>query len=156
MVSVNGLQLYLLKEYLEKISFRINSILEPYIHKKINLVINKDRIEILIYEQNKQIYTLSRMESFMLDLTLIIIINEISEIPKSNIMFIDESISVLDKNRLENINDLFVFMKQYFKKVFMITRMKQVKTQIDYTLEIKKINRYSLIYNVEDIMIINL
>ena len=47
-------------------------------------------------------------------------------------------------------------MKQYFKKVFMITHMKQVKTQIDYTLEIKKINRFSLIYNVEDIMIINI
>ena len=82
----------------------------------------------------------------MLDLTFIIIINEISEIPKSNIMFIDESISVLDKNRLENINDLFVFMKQYFKKVFMITHMKQVKTQIDYTLEITKLNKFSLYY----------
>ena len=38
----------------------------------------------------------------------------------------------------------------------MITHMKQVKTQIDYTLEIKKINRYLLIYNVEDIMIIEI
>ena len=111
-------------------------------------MLNKDKIEIIIIQDEKQIYTLSGMESFMLDLTLIIIINEISEIPKSNIMFIDESISVLDKNRIDNINDLFIFMKQYFNQVFMITHMKQVKSQINYTLDIKKTNNFSSIFNI--------
>ena len=102
----------------------------------------------VIVQDKKQIYTLSGMESFMLDLSLIIIINEISQIPKSNIMFIDESISVLDKNRIDNINELFIFMKEYFNQVFMITHMKQVKSSISYSLDIKKSNNYSTIYNL--------
>ena len=35
MTGVNGIQLYLLNEYLDKISTRINNILEPFIHKNI-------------------------------------------------------------------------------------------------------------------------
>ena len=92
----------------------------------------------------------------MLDLSLIVIINQISEIPQSNILFIDESISVLDKNRLENISELFMFIKQYFKQTYMITHMKQVKSQIDYNLEITKLNDFSLIYNVPNIMVLKL
>ena len=178
MVSINGLQLYLLEKYLDKISQRINNILEPFIHKNIKLVLHKDRIDMVILQETatieissrqktvqkirdsdtemKQIYTLSGMENFMLDLTLIVIINQISEIPQSNILFIDESISVLDKNRLENISELFMFMKQYFKQTYMITHMKQVKSQIDYNLEITKLNDFSLIYNVPNIMVLKL
>ena len=152
MTGVNGIQLYLLNEYLDKISSRINNILEPFIHKNIQLILNKDRIDMIIVQDNRQIYTLSGMESFMLDLSMIIIINEISQIPKSNIMFIDESISVLDKNRIDNINDLFIFMKEYFNQVFMITHMKQVKSSINYSLDIKKSNNYSTIYNVGNII----
>ena len=178
MVSINGLQLYLLEKYLDKISQRINNILGPFIHKNIKLVLHKDRIDMVILQETatieicsrqkivkklteteigmKQIYTLSGMENFMLDLTLIVIINQISEIPQSNILFIDESISVLDKNRLENISELFIFMKQYFKQTYMITHMKQVKSQIDYNLEITKLNDFSLIYNVPNIMVLKL
>ena len=149
MVGVNGLQLYLLNKYLDRISSRINNILEPFIHKNIILELINDKIEMKIIQDNKQIYTLSGMESFMLDLSLIIIINEISQIPKSNIMFIDESISVLDKNRIDNINDLLLFMKEYFNQVFMITHMKQVKSSINYSLDIKKNTKFSRIYNLE-------
>jgi DNA repair exonuclease SbcCD ATPase subunit/DNA repair exonuclease SbcCD nuclease subunit len=164
MVSINGLQLYLLDKYLDKISQRINNILEPFIHKNIKLVLHKDRIDMVIYQElqestnseKKQIYTLSGMENFMLDLSLIVIINQISEIPQSNILFIDESISVLDKNRLENISELFMFIKQYFKQTYMITHMKQVKSQIDYNLEINKLNDFSLIYNVPNVMVLKL
>ena len=154
MVGVNGIQLYLLKAYIDKISSRINNILEPFIHKKIRLNVDNDKINIIIEQNNKQIYTLSGMESFMLDLTMIIIINEISQIPKSNIMFIDESISVLDKERIENINELFIFMKVYFNQVYMITHMTQVKNKIDYKLDIHKMNMYSLINNQNKIMYI--
>jgi DNA repair exonuclease SbcCD ATPase subunit len=156
MTGSNGLQLYLLSEYLDKISNRLNTILEPFIQKSISLTLDKDNVIMNISSNDKQIYTLSGMESFMLDISFIIIINEISQKPKSNIMFIDESISVLDKNRLENINELLLFLKQYFNQVFMITHMKQVKNQIDYYLEINKFDKYSLINNSENVIIFNL
>ena len=41
-----------------------------------------------------------------------------------------------------------MFMKEYFNQVFMITHMKQVKSSINYSLDIKKHNNYSTIYNI--------
>ena len=179
MVGVNGLQLYLLNEYLDKIAKKINNIVEPFINKtfdfemdltdddnnnlnkkaisKIQIFTNSTnsskssnaKININIKQNGHNIYTLSGMECFMLDLSFIIIMNEIMEKPKSNIMFIDESISVLDKDKLNNINELFIFLKHYFYQVIMITHLSQVKNKIEYYLEIYKNEKtgYSLIHN---------
>jgi ABC-type lipoprotein export system ATPase subunit len=76
------------------------------------------------------------MESFMLDLVFKIIIGHISVIPKSNIIFMDESISVLDKHRMASIDELFAFLRQYYETVFLITHMKQVNNHINNSIEI--------------------
>jgi DNA repair exonuclease SbcCD ATPase subunit len=155
LVSSDGIQLYLLSAYLTTISNKINSILEPFIEKKIELVFNNEKtIDIKIIKGETVIHTLSGMESFMLDIVLKIIIGQISMIPKSNIMFIDESISVLDKNRLAAIEDLFVFLKQYYNQVYIITHMKQVKNSINYTLDIKRLRGYSLLRNIDNGLVI--
>ena len=155
LVSSDGIQLYLLSAFLTTISTKINSILEPFIEKKIELVFNNEKtIDIKIIKGETVIHTLSGMESFMLDIVLKIIIGQISMIPKSNIMFIDESISVLDKNRLAAIEDLFVFLKQYYNQVYIITHMKQVKNSINYTLDIKRLQSYSLLRNIENGLVI--
>jgi DNA repair exonuclease SbcCD ATPase subunit len=155
LVSSDGIQLYLLSAYLSTISNKINSILEPFIEKKIELVFNNEKtIDIKIIKGETVIHTLSGMESFMLDIVLKIIIGQISMIPKSNIMFIDESISVLDKNRLAAIDDLFVFLKQYYNQVYIITHMKQVKNSINYTLDIKRLRGYSLLRNIDNGLVI--
>lgn len=142
----DGLQLYLLNEYLDKISNKINTILNQFIDKTISFkLINDKTIDINIISNGKLIHTLSGMESFMLDLTFRIIISEISLIPKSSIMFIDESISVLDKNRLASIDDLFSFLRQYYEQVYLITHMKQVKNFINNYIDIEKVNGFSII-----------
>lgn len=155
LVSADGIQLYLLTAYLSSISNKINSILEPFIEKKIELVFNNEKtIDIKIIKGDTVIHTLSGMESFMLDVVFKIIIGQITMIPKSNIMFIDEAISVLDKNRLAAIEDLFVFLKQYYNQVYIITHMKQVKNNINYTLDIKRFKNNSLLRNIENGIVI--
>ena len=156
LVSSDGIQLYLLTSYLSTISNKINSILEPFIEKKIELVFNNEKtIDIKIIKGEMVIHTLSGMESFMLDIVLKIIIGQISMIPKSNIMFIDESISVLDKNRLAAIDDLFVFLKQYYNQVYIITHMKQVKNNINHTLDIKRSRGFSLLRNIDKGLVVD-
>jgi DNA repair exonuclease SbcCD ATPase subunit len=145
----DGVQLYLLSESLENITNKVNSILEPFINKTINLSLNNETIELSIYSKNDSIiHTISGMESFMLDLVFKIIIGHISVIPKSNIIFMDESISVLDKHRLASIDELFTFLRQYYNTVFLITHMKQVNNHINNSIEIFKNNDFSSIYNV--------
>lgn len=120
-------------------------------------LIDDKYIEIIIIEShNKYIHTLSGMESLMLDLVFKIIIGQITEIPKSQILFIDESISVLDKDRLSDINSLFLFLKQYYNQVFLITHMSAiVKNHINNFLEIKKYNSLSLVLNIDTVLILN-
>jgi DNA repair exonuclease SbcCD ATPase subunit len=145
----DGVQLYLLSESLDKITNKVNNILEPFINKTIKLELNNDTIELSIISKNDTIiHTISGMESFMLDLVFKIIIGHISVIPKSNVIFMDESISVLDKHRMASIDELFSFLKQYYETVYLITHMKQVNNHINNSIEINKNNDYSLIYNL--------
>jgi ABC-type dipeptide/oligopeptide/nickel transport system ATPase subunit len=111
-------------------------------------------IDIQILHEDKIIHTLSGMELFMVEVVFKIIIGQISVIPKSNILFIDESISVLDKHKMASIDELFNFMKQYYNQVFLITHMRQVKNHIKNNLDITKKNGRSHIINIDNIMII--
>ena len=149
LTSRDGVQLFLLSESLQTITNKVNGILEPFINKTINMQLNGDMIELSILSKNNVIHTISGMESFMLDLVFKIIIAQISVIPKSNIIFLDESISVLDAGRMASIEELFTFLKQYYSTVFLITHMKQVKNHISHSLNICRHNSNSLIFNID-------
>ena len=149
--SKDGLQLFILKKYVDKISNKINNILEPFINKKINILIdNKNDIYIEIKSGSQIINKISGMESLMLDLSFKIIISIISNVPKSRCIFIDESLSVLDKERMNNIDDFFDFLKRHYNHVYVITHMIQIKNYIEHNIDIIKKNNFSKIYNIID------
>jgi len=149
LTSRDGVQLFLLSESLQNITNKVNNILEPFINKTIKMSMNGDTIDLTIISKNGSVInTISGMESFMLDLVFKIIIGQISVIPKSNIIFMDESISVLDSNRMASIEELFAFLRQYYNTVFLITHMKQVNNHINHSLDIVRYNGHSLIFNI--------
>jgi len=149
LTSRDGVQLFLLKESLQNITNKVNNILEPFINKTINMALNGDTIELsIISKDGNIIHTISGMESFMLDLVFKIIIGQISVIPKSNLIFMDESISVLDAGRMSSIEELFAFLRQYYNTIFLITHMKQVNNHINHSLDIVRHNGNSLIFNI--------
>jgi ABC-type phosphate transport system ATPase subunit len=150
LTSKDGVQLYLLSQSLDDITNKINNILEPFINKTVQIKLEGEKIELNVMSKDDNvIHSLSGMEGFLLDLSIRVIINNLSCMPKSNILFMDESISVLDKHRLASIEELFVFLRQYYKSVFLITHMKQVNNHINHSLEIIKYNDNSLIYNID-------
>lgn len=152
----NGIPIYILDKRINEFTNMINTILKPFIDKYIKLQISDDGgIEILLFtNDDKMIYTIGGMESLMLDITFKIIIGNLSIMPKCNLLFIDESISVFDKKRLDNIDELFSFLKQYYRNVFLITHIEEVKYKMDSKLEIKSFNNFSLLRNIDDIIII--
>jgi DNA repair exonuclease SbcCD ATPase subunit len=155
----NGLQLYLLNQYLNLINDRIKLTISGLIDKEIRLELDGETIELKIMIKNDkndtkentvQIYTMSGMENLMTDIVFKIIFAQVSVIPKCNLLFIDESISVLDKERMENVEDLFIFLKQYYYNVFLITHIDVVKRHIVNYVEIHKNNGFSLLHNVDN------
>lgn len=149
----NGLQLYLVKRYLDLINRKITLLLKGLIDKDIKLVIENESIYINVsLNSNKiKIFTTSGMENLMIDLALKIIFVQVSVIPTCNTLFIDESVSVLDKERIDCIDNLFEFLKQYYYNVFLITHLDTVKHNISNSLEIRKDGVYSLLSNVDDV-----
>ncbi len=145
----NGFQTYLLSKSLDSINTRINNILEPFINKTILLSLQDDKkyvnIDMDIITKEGNIETLSGMETFMIDLVFKIILSNISHLPSSSLLFIDEGISVLDKNRLAAIDELFSFLKTHYNTIFIITHIKNVKDFIDHSIEITKKNNKSTI-----------
>lgn len=152
----DGLQLYLLNQYLDKITYRVNQLLEPFIGKKINMTLEGKKIDIQIISNDKVLHITSGMESLMLDIVFKIIIGQITLIPKSNFIFIDESISVLDKDRIESIGLFFDFLKKYYKNIFIITHMQNIKEHIRFFLDIYHCDGFSLINNLIPIKCNNL
>ena len=145
----NGFQTYLLSKSLDSINSRINNILEPFINKTITLSLQDDKkyinINMDIKTEIGNIDTLSGMETFMIDLVFKIILSNITHLPSSSILFIDEGISVLDKNRLAAIDELFAFLKIHYNTIFLITHIKNVKDFINHSIEITKKNDRSTI-----------
>ena len=144
----NGLQLYLLEQSLNFINDKINFILNDSINKSVKLFMNEHKkIDMSIETDYGMVDSISGMESFMIDLAFKIVISQISEMPKSNMLFIDESISVLDHERLNNIDQLFNFISQYYNSVFLITHLQTVKNSMNCSLFISKKNNKSFINN---------
>jgi DNA repair exonuclease SbcCD ATPase subunit len=154
----NGIPIYLLNKRLDDFTKRINTILQPFINKHIELQITKDDgIEIILKTHDNYIfYSIGGMESLMLDITFKIIIGQLSIMPKCNMLFIDESISVFDKEHLDNIEDLFIFLKQYYSNVYLITHIQDVKHKVDKQLGVYSINGYTLLRNVDGLSSINI
>ena len=86
------------------------------------------------------------MESVAVELAFKIAISNINKLPKSNILFIDENISVFDKQRIDNIGKFFNFVLSHFSFVFLITHL-DVTDKINYHINIQKYNNRSYINN---------
>ena len=68
--------------------------------------------------------------------------------PKANILFIDEGISVLDKNSIDNFNTIVDFLKQHYNNIYLITHIDKVKEFFDKEIIITKKNNRSYINNI--------
>lgn len=143
LVNKNGLPLHILKRYLTHISDGINFIAESFIKKKIDLFIEDNDIVLNIIvkdedNKNRNIMMVGGRESFVLDIAFKIVLAKIAHLPKSNFIFIDEGISVFDKEHLNNITDLFSYLNNYFDYVFLMSHIEEIKDYVNKKIYIKR------------------
>jgi ABC-type iron transport system FetAB ATPase subunit len=62
-------------------------------------------------------------------------------------LFLDENISVMDKEHIENINIIYDFLKKYYKNIIIITHIEDAKRHIDEEIKIIKKNKNSYVNN---------
>jgi exonuclease SbcC len=144
----DGLPLKILNAYLQPITDSINSIIAPFIPRKIKLHINNDDLILDSFtssDSTKSVFIHGGMESFILDIAFKITLSNFAKLPKCNILFLDEGISAFDNERLSNIDMLFNFINRYFSKTILITHIDSIKDNIQEKINIVKDEQYSKI-----------
>jgi len=144
----DGLPLKILNTYLQPITDSINSIIAPFIPRKIKLHINNDDLILDSFtssDSTKSVFIHGGMESFILDIAFKITLSNFAKLPKCNILFLDEGISAFDNERLSNIDMLFNFINRYFSKTILITHIDSIKENIQEKINIIKDEQYSKI-----------
>ena len=67
-----------------------------------------------------------------------IVMCSIACLPRSNILIIDEGISVLDKENLGKIKELFSYLNENYEKVLIISHIEGIKDYVNRNIKIEK------------------
>jgi len=123
---------------LQHIEDTVNHIILPFINKQINIIKEIEDIKVLINDGVSKYYSCGGMENFIIAMAFKIAFTNAFNIPQTGILFIDEGVSVLDKNHVNNFEIISNFIKQYYNHIILITH---IDSFYDYTFDIINITR---------------
>ena len=142
LVDSNGLPLKIIQNKLLYIQKAVSMMLYKIIKKKIIITEDITNIYIDIVNENGLISSyFGGMEFFICTLCFKILLCSILNIPFSGILFIDEGVSSLDKEHIDNFNIVIDFLKEYYSKVLLITHIKDFKNFTSTNINIKSIKQ---------------
>ena len=99
---------------------------------------NTNAMDIYInYGDSKRIIELaSGMEKMIASLAIRVALINVSSLPKTNMLIIDEGFGALDEMNVEMCGNLLTSLKQYFKNIIIISHVDAVKDIVDNIIEI--------------------
>ena len=144
--SKNGFSLYLLEKSINIITKRVNAFIGNYIDRTIEMEVVGDHI--IISSKDGESYSIfySGAEAFCLELAFKLVFANLAQLPQSNILFIDEHVSCLDSDKIEEFDRITDFLKNNYSLSFIISHIGTLKNFIKYNIAIEKTaNRSKLI-----------
>ena len=140
--SKRGVPLHILNGRLPKINAEISKILGDSTNFTIDLDAPVDSNEMNIYldygDSRRPIECASGMEKMLSSLAIRVALINVSMLPKSDILIIDEGFGALDETNVESCSRLLQSLKNYFKSIFIISHVDAVKDGVDNLIEITK------------------
>ena len=148
--SKRGIPVQLLYSLLPKINAEITKILQGVVGFTIELEadLESNAMDIYInYGDSRRIIELaSGMEKMMASLAIRVALINVSTLPKTNMLIIDEGFGALDETNLESCGKLLVSFKKYFKNIIIISHIDAIKDIVDNSIEIIKKGVDSYVY----------
>jgi DNA repair exonuclease SbcCD ATPase subunit len=123
---------------LQHIEDTVNDIILPFINKQINIIKEIEDIKVFINDGVSKYYSCGGMENFIIAMAFKIAFTNTFNIPQTGILFIDEGVSVLDKNHVSNFEIIANFIKLYYNHIILITH---IDSFYDYTFDIIHITK---------------
>ena len=82
---------------------------------------------------------------FIINIGFKIALSSLSLLPKNKLLIIDEGVSVLDKQHIEQFDNIIMFLNQYYENVILISHIDSLKDFINEYIHITKQNNNSIV-----------
>jgi DNA repair exonuclease SbcCD ATPase subunit len=140
--SKRGIPVQIIDSLLPKINRELANILKGVVDFTVLLEVDleSNAMDVYIdYGDSKRIIELgSGMEKMISSLAIRVALINISSLPKSSLLIIDEGFGSLDETNLESCGRLLHSFKKYFKNILVISHIDQIKDIVDNTIDIIK------------------
>ena len=148
--SKRGIPVQIINSMLPHINKEIAKILKGIVGFTVELEadLESNSMDLYIdYGDSKRIIELgSGMEKMMASLAIRVALINVSTLPKTNILMIDEGFGALDETNLESCGKLLQSLKKYFKNIVIISHIDEIKDIVDNTIDIMRKGVDSYVY----------
>jgi len=138
--SKKGIPTQIIRTQLPVINSEIEKILSSVTDFTVTLDadVDSNALDIFLdYGDSKRIIELaSGMEKMISSLAIRVALLNVSSLPKTDMLIIDEGFGSLDETNVEACNRLLTSLKKWFKNILVITHVDSVKDVVDQTIEI--------------------
>lgn len=146
-ISRDGIPYEIITKTLPEIEKEVNNILHQVVEFSITLQTDgKNIMTNIVYDDKKWPLELaSGMERFISGLAIRVALINISNLPRPNIICIDEGWGTMDSMNLSSVGNMFSYLRQQFDFIWIISHLDTIKDSADILLEITKENGCSKI-----------
>lgn len=146
-VGRDGIPYQVICNTVPEIEKEVNGILSQVVDYTIQFETDgKNVVPYVVYEYGRwPIELTSGYERFVASVAIRVALTNISNLPKTTGLFIDEGFGVLDPDNLAGMFSLFQFLKNNFDFVIVISHIDSLKDAVDKQIEIKREGNFSFV-----------
>lgn len=146
-VGRDGIPYQVICNAVPQLEKEVNAILSPVVDYTIQFETDgKNVIPYVVYEYGKwPIELTSGYERFVASIAIRVGLTNISSLPKTTFLAIDEGWSKLDAENLSSMNILFSILKHMYDFIFVISHVDSIKDMVDKRIEITRNGNFSTV-----------
>ena len=147
-VKRDGIAYELITKALPTIEGEVNNILSQLVDFQMLFEMDGKNINNYIVYDDDNVWPLelsSGMERFISSLAIRVGLINVSNLPRSNFLAIDEGWGTMDSDNINSVYSLFQYLKSQFQFALIVSHIDSMRDAVDTLLEIKKDKNYSSI-----------
>jgi exonuclease SbcC len=146
-VGRDGIPYQVICNTVPEIEREVNAILTQIIDFTIKFETDgKNIIPYLVYDHGKWPIELSSgFERFVASIAIRVALTNISNLPKTSFLALDEGFGTLDSDQMATMSTLFLILKNMYDFIIIISHHDSLKDMVDKQIEIKKEGSFSFI-----------
>jgi DNA repair exonuclease SbcCD ATPase subunit/DNA repair exonuclease SbcCD nuclease subunit len=144
----NGIAFDIINKALPVVNEEISKVLVNIVDFEVYFEKDGNKLDIFIHHPNHEPRPLengSGAEKTLAAIAIRIALLNISNMPKSNLIILDEPGAALDEEHLESFARILDMLKSYFDIVILITHIESLKDVVDMTIDITKKNSFAYV-----------